>query len=177
MAFISDVNKGTTYAPGYFLANGDEEIIRETRQIAQDSTLVVTSEDGTKHVPMGTAYPTNDANAVGILYEDVDVTVGDMPGSVVTGNAVVYEDRLAATGVSYDAVTPETGANPKEEGWYERSGSAGAYVYTLTTDTTVAEGKTYYEQSTVRLASAAKTALAALGFKFVSAAPAVDRPY
>ena len=177
MSFIGDVKKGTTYAPGYFLANGDEEIIRETRQIAQNSALVVASEDGTKHVPMGTAYPTNDANAVGILYEDVDVTVGDMPGSVVTGNAVVYEDRLAATGVSYDAVTPETGANPKEEGWYERSGSAGAYVYTLTTDTTVAEGKTYYAQSTVRLASAAKTALAALGFKFVSAAPAVTRPY
>ena len=177
MSFIGDVKKGTTYAPGYFLANGDEEIIRETRQIAQNSALVVTSEDGTKHVPMGTAYPTNDANAVGILYEDVDVTVGDMPGSVITGNAVVYEDRLAATGVSYDAVTPETGANPKEEGWYERSGSAGSYVYTLTTDTTVGEGKTYYAQSTVRLASAAKTALAALGFKFVSAAPAVTRPY
>lgn len=177
MSFIGDVKKGTTYAPGCFLANGDEEIIRETRQIAQNSALVVTSEDGTKHVPMGTAYPTNDANAVGILYEDVDVTVGDMPGSVVTGNAVVYEDRLAATGVSYDAVTPETGANPKEEGWYERSGSAGAYVYTLTTDTTVAEGKTYYAQSTVRLASAAKTALAALGFKFIATAPAVTRPY
>lgn len=180
MAFIGDVNKCTTYAPGYFLAYNDENVIRETKQIAQDSTLVVTSEDGTKHVPMGTAYPTNDANAIGILYEDVDVTVGDMPGSVVTGGAggaVVYEDRLAATGVSYDAVTPETGANPKEEGWYERSGSAGAYVYTLTTDTTVAEGKTYYEQSIVRLASAAKTALAALGFKFVSAAPAVTRPY
>ena len=177
MSFIGDVKKGTTYAPGYFLANGDEEIIRETRQIAQDSALVVTSEDGTKHVPMGTAYPTNDGSAVGILYEDVDVTVGDMPGSVVTGNAVVYEDRLAATGVSYDAVTPETGANPKEEGWYERSGSAGAYVYTLTTDTTVQDGTTYYAQSTVRLASAAKTALAALGFKFVSAAPAVTRPY
>ena len=177
MSFIGDVKKGTTYAPGYFLANGDEEIIRETRQIAQNSALVVTSEDGTKHVPMGTAYPTNDGNAIGILYEDVDVTVGDMPGSVVTGNAVVYEDRLAATGVSYDAVTPETGANPKEEGWYERSGSAGAYVYTLTTDTTVAEGKTYYAQSAVRLAAAAKTALAALGFKFIATAPAVTRPY
>lgn len=177
MSFIGDVKKGTTYAPGYFLANGDEEIRRETRQIAQNSALVVTSEDGTKHVPMGTAYPTNDANAVGILYEDVDVTTGDMPGSVITGNAVVYEDRLAATGVSYDAVTPETGANPKEEGWYERSGSAGAYVYTLTTDTTVGDGKTYYAQSAVRLASAAKTALAALGFKFIATAPAVTRPY
>lgn len=177
MSFIGDVKKGTTYAPGYFLAHNDEGVVRETKEIAQNSALVVTSEDGTKHVPMGTAYPTNDGNAIGILYEDVDVTVGNMPGSVVTGNAEVYEDRLAATGVSYDAVTPETGANPKEEGWYERSGSAGSYVYTLTTDTTVGEGKTYYAQSTVRLASAAKTALAALGFKFIATAPAVTRPY
>lgn len=181
MSFIGDVKKGTTYAPGYFLAHGDEGVVRETKEIAQDSALVVTSENGTKHVPMGTAYPTNDGNAIGILYEDVDVTVGNMPGSVVTGNAEVFEDRLAITDVtvSYDAATPESGDNPKEKGWYERSGSAGSYVYTLTTDTTVDESKTYYEktETITRLASAAKSALAALGFKFVSAAPAVTRPY
>lgn len=177
MSFIGEVEKGVTYAPGYFLAYNDDNIVRETRQVAQNSALVVTGNNGSKHVPMGTAYPTNDANAIGILYEDVDVTVGDMPGSVVTGNAIVYEDRLAITGESYDAVTPETGDNPAEEGWYERSGSAGAYVYTLTTDTTVGEGKTYYAKSDVRLAAAAKTALAALGFKFIATAPAVTRPY
>lgn len=177
MSFIGDVKKGETYLPGYFLAYGQEEVVRETKQVAQDSALVVTSADGTKHVPMGTAYPTNDANAIGILYEDVDVTVGDMPGSVVTGRAIVYEDRLTITGESYDAVTPETGDNPAEKGWYERSGSAGAYVYTLTTDTTVDSQKTYYARSDVRLASAAKTALAALGFKFIATAPAVTRPY
>ena len=175
MSFIQEKN-GTTYAPGYFLANGDEGVIRETRQFAADSALVVT-EGETKHIPMGTAYPSNDGNAIGIAYEDVDVTVGNMPGSVVTGNAVVYEDRLAITGESYDAVTPQTGDNPKEKGWYERSGSAGSYIYTLTDDTTVQDGTTYYARSDVRLASAAKTALAALGFKFIATAPAVTRPY
>ena len=93
MSFIGEVKQGTTYAPGYFIANGDEVITRETRQIAQNSAFVQTTPDG-KYVPMGTAYPTNDGNAIGILYEDVDVTVGDMPGSVVTANAQVYEDRL-----------------------------------------------------------------------------------
>lgn len=176
MSFIGDVKKGTTYAPGYFLANNDEGVTRETRQVAQNSALVKETADG-KYVPMGTAYPTNDGNAIGLLYEDVDVTVGNMPGSVVTGGAVVYEDRLAATGESYDAVTPETGDNPAEKGWYERSGSAGSYVYTLTTDTTVDSQKTYYAKSVTRLASAAKTALAALGFKFIATAPAVTRPY
>ena len=227
MSFIGDIKKGTTYAPGYFIANNDENVVRETKQAAQNSALVVTDETGTKHIPMGTAYPSNDANAIGIMYEDVDVSVGNMPCSVVTGNAVVYEDRLAITGASYDAVTladlvspkaqgwqERSGSagsytyadstdttvdttktyykddeshtevsdyasvlNPKSEGWYERSGSSPNYVYTLSTDTEGDSSKTYYEKSDVRLASAAKTALEALGFKFITSAPAVTRPY
>lgn len=173
MSFIGEVNKGSTYNPGYFLAYDDENVTRETREFAQNSALVVTSEDGTKHVPMGTAYPTNDGNAVGIAYEDVDVTVGNMPGSVVTGGAVVYEDKLPVTSVSYSAVTPGGTENPSEEGWYEKDGD----VYTLSTDTEVDDQKTYYEQVVTRLASAAKSALAALGFKFIATTPAIERPY
>lgn len=94
MAFIGEVSKGSTYNPGRFLAYNDENVVRETKEFAQNSAAVVTGNDGSKHVPMGTAYPTNDGNAIGITYEDVDVSVGNMPGSVVTGGAVVYEDRL-----------------------------------------------------------------------------------
>jgi hypothetical protein len=176
MSFNQTDKSSKVYAPGYFLAYNDEGITRETREVAQNSALVVTTNAGGKYVPMGTAYPTNDGNAIGILYEDVDVTTGNMPGSVVT-KGVVYEDRLAVTGESYDAVTPAGTENPSEEGWYERSGSAGAYVYTLTDDTTVQVGTTYYAKSDIRLASAAKSALAALGFKFIAAEPAVTRPY
>lgn len=173
MSFINLNDQGTVYAPGHFLAH--EECVRETREIAQDSALVQTAADGAKYVPMGTAYPTNDGNAIGIVYEDVDVTNGNMPGSVVT-KGVVIEDRLAITGESYSSVTPETGDNPAEKGWYERSGSSPNYVYTLTDDTTVTQGTTYYARSDVRLASAAKTALAGKGFTFVTE-PAVTRPY
>ena len=224
MSFIAG-KKGEGYAPGYFLAYNDEGVTRETRQFAQNSALVVTSENGAKHIPMGTAYPTNDGNAIGIAYEDVDVSTGDMPGSVVTGGAIVYEDRLAITGAQYDAVTLKNLVSPKDQGWYERSGSSPDYTYTASTDTTVntsktyyekdgdsydavsdyaavlnpvEEGwyesdggtgyelsddtaadktKTYYEKSDVRLASAAKSALEALGFKFIATAPAVTRPY
>ena len=49
---------------------------------------------------------------------------------------------------SYDAVTPVGTENPVTEGWYERSGSAGAYVYTLSADTTVDSSKTYYAKTT-----------------------------
>lgn len=169
MSFIGEVKKGTTYTPGWFLAHNDETCTRETKEIAQSGAVETASG---KYVPMGTAYPSNDGNAIGIVYEDVDVTTGNMPGSVVT-KGEVYEDRLAITGVSYSAVTPVGTENPSEEGWYEKDGD----VYTLTTDTTVDSEKTYYEQVTVRLASAAKTALQAHGFKFIATAPAVTRPY
>ena len=222
MSFIGAVEQGIVYAPGHFLAH--EECERKTRQIAQNSALVVTADNGSKYVPMGTAYPTNDGNAIGIVYEDVDVTTGNMPGSVVT-KGVVIESRLAITGADYDSVTlknlvspkaqgwqERSGSspdytytdstdttvntsktyyldddnhtavsdyaavlNPKAEGWYERSGSSPNYVYTLSTDTEGDSSKTYYEKSDVRLASAAKSALEALGFKFV-AEPVVTRP-
>ena len=42
---------------------------------------------------------------------------------------------------TYTEVTPESGDNPSEEGWYEKNAS-GKYV--LTSDTTVTSGKTYY---------------------------------
>lgn len=91
MSFINrPATTGHTYAPGWFLAN-NEDCTRETKQIS--ATGVTADADGGKHVPMGTIYPANDATAIGILYEDVDVTVGDMPGSVVTAGTV-YLDRL-----------------------------------------------------------------------------------
>ncbi len=92
MSFIGEVQKGQTYAPGWFLAH--EECVRKTRQIAQNGAKTV--ENGAKYVPMGTIYPANDGTAEGIVYEDVDVTTGDMPGSVVLAGTV-YENRLPVT--------------------------------------------------------------------------------
>lgn len=90
MSFIGKTAQGVTYAPGWFLAN-NEDCTRLTRQIAQAGATV--TDAGGKYVPMGTIYPANDGTAEGIVYEDVDVTSGDMPGSVVT-EGKVYEDRL-----------------------------------------------------------------------------------
>lgn len=89
MSFIGAGSKGTTYMPGWFLAH--EECERKTRQISQTGATV--TDNGAKYVKMGTIYPANDATAEGIVYEDVDVSTGDMPGSVVL-SGVVYEDRL-----------------------------------------------------------------------------------
>ena len=95
MSFIAE-KKGTGYEPGYFLAH--EECTRETRQFIQ--TGATTTSEGGKYVPMGTIYTVETevegktvTDYVGIVYEDVDVTNGNMPGSVVT-KGEVYENRL-----------------------------------------------------------------------------------
>lgn len=142
MSFIAKT-EGTVYAPGHFLAH--EECTRETREFAQSGAT--TTANGSKYVKMGTAYPSNDSNAIGIVYEDVDVTNGNMPGSVVT-KGVVIEDRLAITGANYSSVTLKNLVSPKAQGWQERSGSGtdlDPYVYTDSTDETVNTSKTYYK--------------------------------
>lgn len=101
MAFIGAVKQGTTYAPGYIVANGDEKIVRVTKEIP--ATLGTVDGEG-KYVKMGTPFPANDSTCEGLLFEDVDVTVGNMPGSVIVKDATIYEDRLPVE-LSADAKT------------------------------------------------------------------------
>lgn len=106
MSFIKrNAEQGKVYAPGFFLAH--EECERKTREISQSHSQVVTT-NGKKYVPAGAFYPANDSSTVkGIVYEDVDVTNGAMPGSVVL-KGVVYLDRLPAA--------PESGVQSALEG-------------------------------------------------------------
>ena len=107
MSFIqTPENTGKGWDAGYFLVDA-ENCTRVTAQIAANHAAVVTRGDGTKYVPAGSIIPSNDTNAVGILYEDVDVTTGAMPGSIVTAG-IVYKDRLPVV-VDSDAVTALTG--------------------------------------------------------------------
>lgn len=85
---------GKGWEAGYFLADA-ENCTRITTTIKANHSQVVTRADGSKYVPAGAVIPSNDGNAKGILYEDIDVSTGDMPGSIVT-DGVVYEDRLPA---------------------------------------------------------------------------------
>ena len=92
MSFIQS-NTSRGFSAGFFLA--DDECLRETMTIPANHSQAVTLADGSKIVPAGAVIPSNDGNAKGILYEDVEVTKGAMPGSVVT-SGVVYEDKLPA---------------------------------------------------------------------------------
>lgn len=65
------------------------------------------------------------------------------------GEIVIWTPYVSSATVTYTAVASTTGKNPKEEGWYTRSGagtSEDQYVYTLATDTTPATGTTYYQR-------------------------------
>lgn len=92
MSFIKrDETTGTTYAPGWFLAN-DEHCTRVTKTIKADDASVQTAANGGKYVPMGATLKDGET-VVGVVFEDVDVTYGDMPGSVVTAGTII-KDRL-----------------------------------------------------------------------------------
>lgn len=101
MSFINQKD-GAVFAPGYFLAT-ETDVVRQTREIAQDHSNVQVDDEGYMYVPGGSIYPSNDSDAEGIIYENVNVTSGNMPGSVVT-RGTVYSDRLAEE-ISDDAVT------------------------------------------------------------------------
>lgn len=102
MSFIA-TTKGKAFSAGYFLAD-PEKCERKTRQISQEGAK--TTENGGKYVPSGTVYPANNNTAEGIVYEDTDVTSGNMPGSVVL-RGTVYENRLPVT-LSSEAKTALT---------------------------------------------------------------------
>lgn len=114
MSFISTPMTGKGWEAGWFLVD-NEDCTRMTTTIAANHAQVVTRPDGTKYVPAGAIVPANGATAKGILYEDVDVTTGAMPGSIVTRGAV-YTDRLPAapvaaatsalTGITFVATSP-----------------------------------------------------------------------
>ena len=103
MSFIGSTEQGKRWHAGYFLAH--EECERKTREVTQS---MATTVNGKKYVPAGTFYPANNSSTVeGIVYEDVDVTSGSMPASVVL-KGVVYLDRLPAL--------PESGVQNALEG-------------------------------------------------------------
>lgn len=99
MSFIQS-NTSRGFSAGFFLA--DEDCLRETMTIPANHSQVVTLADGSKIVPAGALI-----TGKGLVYEDVEVTKGDMPGSVVTAG-VVYTDRLPS-GSSISGLTGITG--------------------------------------------------------------------
>ena len=94
MSYFDGPAKGYGWNAGHFLVN-DETCIRQTMTIAANHAQAVTRDNGRKVVPAGAVIPANGATAKGILFEDIDVTKGAKPGSVVIAGTI-YGNRLPA---------------------------------------------------------------------------------
>ena len=108
MSFTASA-QGTTFEAGWFLVD-DEQCLRETATIAANHAQKVT-RNGRTIVPAGAVIPANGSTAVGILYEDIDVTDGAAAGSIVT-KGTIYSDRLPAA-LDSDAAAALTGITTK----------------------------------------------------------------
>ena len=104
-----------------WLASADFQTF--TYQIPE--SLGEVQDDGRKIVPSGTVFPANDATAIGIVFNDVDVTHGDAPGSILVEGWII-EERLpepvadtakdAMKKVSFKVVNPQDVEPPVVEG-------------------------------------------------------------
>lgn len=87
--------KGQPLQGGYFVVN-DEMCLAVTRQVGPEHPQASQrdSPSGKRTiVPMGAVWPQDGPQAIGLVYEDVDVTNGPMPCSVVV-RCKAYVDRL-----------------------------------------------------------------------------------
>ena len=156
MSYFDGPDKGYGWAAGHFLAN-DETCLRKTYTIAADHSQVVTRDNGRKVVPAGAVIPSNDGNAVGILFEDIDVTEGAKMGSIVT-DGIIYGDLLPAalesaaatalTGITVIAASPAV-TRPDYFG-------KEFVVLTVTSAEGAASGKTVISVSDVTLGTGEK---------------------
>lgn len=98
MSLIQTVYHGTE-KPNWLAS---ENCLRRVTNTATQDMAVTETETNKKLVRSGTIFPSNDSNAKGIVFEDVDVTKGNYPCSVMTAG-FVYKDRLPTVPTS-DAV-------------------------------------------------------------------------
>lgn len=98
---MSLIQTATSEARPEWLAS--ESSRRLKTATAYRSLGVKDESDNTVWVKSGTVYPANDSTAEGIVYRDVDVTMGDYPCSVMKAG-FVYENRLPET-LTEDAKT------------------------------------------------------------------------
>lgn len=151
MSYFDGPNKGYGWAAGHFLVD-DETCVRQTMTIAANHSQVVTRDDGRKVVPAGAVIPSNDGNALGILYEDIDVTNGAHIGSVVVAGTVL-EDKLpaaiesAAEAVLTDITVVTTSPTVARPDYFKKAFTA----LTVTSTEGAASGKTVITVAGVNL--------------------------
>lgn len=109
---------------------------------------VTVGSDGKEHLVY---VETEDGNSAMTVYNEAIPASGSNPSeggyyeyNSATQTYVPTQDTSVMEFVPIE--NPPEGVNPAAIGYYERSGEEGSYVYTLTEDTYLVIGKTYYAQ-------------------------------
>lgn len=100
----------TSNAIPNFLAS---EIGLITKTVQVDATGITADTEGKKIIKAGTIYPSNNTNAKGIIFEDVDVTNGERAAAVIVAGRILKEKlptapqtaaetALKASGIVFD---------------------------------------------------------------------------
>lgn len=105
-----------SYENGVNLLASEVGLVTRTAQIPQ--TMGVSQSDGSKWVAAGTVFPANDSTATGIVWHDVDVTLGDQIAPIIVAGRL-YGDRLPAA-VTDSALTPLKASGLVFENAYDR---------------------------------------------------------
>lgn len=93
------VNTKTEVRPNFL--ESEVGLVLKTREIPASMGV----QDGKyKIVKAGTPFPSDNSNAVGIVFEDIDVTDGNMPGSVMVAGRVLA-DRLSLASAAKTALS------------------------------------------------------------------------
>lgn len=90
MTFVT--NTSGTVRPNFL--DSEVGLVLKTYEIDQSKGV---ADGNRKIVAAGTPYPTDDASAVGIVFENVDVTDGNAPGSLLVAGRVLKDNLTIAS--------------------------------------------------------------------------------
>ena len=80
--------KSQDYTTGKQILVFPDHYVSVAHTFNKNDAAAVTTDDGRKVIKAGTIYPTNDASAKGIVFNDMDVTNGDATGALLIHGCV-----------------------------------------------------------------------------------------
>lgn len=116
-----------------------DHYVNVAQYFEKDSALAV-EEDGRKIIKAGTVFPSNDENAKGLVFQDVDVTDGDQ-------NAALLVHGFVNSAKLPEAVSNEAKKVLKQITFFP----IDAVVYTVDTPTANPDGGTFEDEVSVEL--------------------------